>query len=915
MGFFKSINISTKVFVGFGCVLALLTVIAAVSLFGLTGADDNFDRYRALARQTNAQGRVQANMLMTRIFAKNFVINASQDNIDGVEQRARNTIQMIAEALELTSDSGYRLILENLGEELSDYVAGFEEVTTRQAERNELVNNTLNVVGPQMERELTQVMESAFNDGDAEAAYRAGIALRNLLLGRLYTQRFLIQNDEVSYRRGSTEFTQMEENLDELVAHLENPSRLELAENVRSRQRVYERAFEDVHSVINTRNEIIENQLDSIGPKVADRVERLKLAIKDEQDALGPRAESEIDQAVALTLTVSVISIGLGVFAAWLIGFGVSRPIRGMADAMRKLAEGNLSVDVTDYDRDDEIGEMADAVQVFRASMIKVNDLAEQQRRAAEELSEARDAADAANKAKSAFLANMSHELRTPMNAILGYSEILIEEAEENDQDEFIPDLKKINEAGEHLLALINDVLDLSKIEAGRMEAFAEEIELSQFVDQVVGTAQPLVVKNGNKFEVQRGEGLGVAHQDVTKLRQALLNMLSNAAKFTREGTVTLTVSRTKESDGDDWLSFAVRDSGIGIPADRIDHVFEEFSQADDSTSREYGGTGLGLPISRRFCQMLGGEMLVESEPGVGSTFTVRVPARLPGATIEKPTEPPEPAEPTERDSSSTALDQIEGLAGGRTVLAIDDNPEALEIIERILVKAGLSVVTASSAEEGLRLAHEVRPSVITLDVVMPDMDGWSVLRALKADPVLSEIPVVMLTMVDDKSQAFALGATDFLTKPVDREQLLRVVERYQGADERRTILIVEDDEPTRDVMARTLAKSDCRVLEASNGREALDHLAVEKPSLILLDLMMPVMDGFDFLLEMRGHPDWLTIPVVVVTAKDLTDEERSALNGRVVEIVAKGAQSHEQVASVIHDLFYTQSTQRDETI
>ncbi len=456
------------------------------------------------------------------------------------------------------------------------------------------------------------------------------------------------------------------------------------------------------------------------------------------------------------------------------------------------------------------------------------------------------------------------------------------------------------------MLALINDVLDLSKIEAGRMEAFAEDIDLSQFVDQVVGTAQPLVVKNGNRFEVQRGEQLGVAHQDATKLRQALLNMLSNAAKFTHEGTVTLTVSRTEEPDGD-WLDFSVRDSGIGIPADRLDHVFEEFSQADDSTSREYGGTGLGLPISRRFCQMLGGEMLVASEPGVGSTFTVRVPARLPGTAPEAPGEP---------DRSPAAAHQArgQGPAGARIVLAIDDDPEALEIIERMLVKAGLSVVTAGSAEDGLRLAHEIRPSVITLDVVMPDMDGWSVLRALKADPVLADIPVVMLTMVDDKSQAFALGATDFLTKPVEREQLLQVVERCQRPDERRTVLIVEDDEPTREVMARTLAKSDYRVLQAGNGREALDHLAVENPGLILLDLMMPVMDGFDFLLEMRTHPDWLSIPVVVVTAKDLTDEERDVLNGRVVEIVGKGAQSLEQVASVIHDLFYNHDTQTDNT-
>jgi signal transduction histidine kinase len=765
MHFLNKISISTKVFSGFTIILLLLLIISAVSLSSLYYADKNFKHYRSLARQTNANGRIQANMLMTRIFAKNFVINASGDNIGGVENRARTTIEMIEEARSLTTDPGFQLIVDSLDQELADYVARFDEVTEKQAERDTLVHDTLNVVGPRMEKNLTAIMESAFTDGDTEADYRAGMTMRNLLLARIYVARFLIQNDDASYQRVWQEFIQMQENLDLLVANLQDEERLGIAGTVRTDQRIYARAFENVHNVITSRNDIIRNQLDRIGPKVADKVERLKLAIKALQDELGPRAEAEIDRAVAVTLVVSAVSIALAIIAAWLIGFGVSRPIRSMANNMRQLAAGDMDVDVTMDDRRDEVREMAESVQVFKASMIKVQELAEEQKKAAEEIKGAKEAAEGANQAKSAFLANMSHELRTPMNAILGYSEMLIEEAEDAGQDDFIPDLKKINQAGNHLLSLINDVLDLSKIESGKMEAFAENFAIGALIDQVSGTAQPLMAKNNNHFKIERGENLGDVFQDITKLRQSLLNLLSNAAKFTHEGTITLSVER-KIADGVDCLTFAVNDTGIGIAADKLEHVFEEFSQADSSTTRDYGGTGLGLAISQRFCQMLGGDLTVTSKPGVGTTFTIRLPAILPGAEAPQE-ESPQPVADVQQASFN-----IHQEKSGSTVLVIDDDAEACEIIVRFLEKDGFNVVTAFSGEEGLRLAHQLQPAAITLDVMMPDMDGWSVLRALKADPVLHDVPVVILTMVDDKSKGYALGATEYLTKPVDRDKL-----------------------------------------------------------------------------------------------------------------------------------------------
>lgn len=555
---------------------------------------------------------------------------------------------------------------------------------------------------------------------------------------------------------------------------------------------------------------------------------------------------------------------------------------------------GVLELGSLDAPSDDERAWLEKADEGLAVTIRLVLDL-EERNRVAKELAAAKEAAEHANTAKSAFLANMSHELRTPMNAILGYSEMLMEEAEDAGQDDFIPDLKKINQAGNHLLSLINDVLDLSKIESGRMEVFAENIDVDALIDQVTGTTQPLIDKNGNRLVIERIGQLGTARQDMTKLRQALLNLLSNAAKFTHDGTITLRAERIAQAGGD-WLNIDVIDTGIGIPQDKLDHVFEEFSQADASTTREYGGTGLGLPISRRFCQMLGGDLTVSSIPGEGSTFTIRVPAVLEGADAEAP---PQVA----RVTGEQEAEVLAASAAGRTVLVIDDDPEAREIVAHFLRKDGFQVATAASGEEGLRLAHKIRPAAVTLDVMMPDMDGWSVLRALKADPVLRDVPVVMLTMVDDKSKGYSLGATDYLTKPVDRQRLHDALSRYLVAGKPGRVLVIEDDKAIREMMSRSLAKAGWQVAEAGDGREGLDQLGREKPDLILLDLMMPVMDGFDFLLEMRSSPEWKGVPVIVLTAKDLTEDDRRILSGRVEQIVQKGARSNEQIVQMIRQV------------
>jgi PAS domain S-box-containing protein len=514
-----------------------------------------------------------------------------------------------------------------------------------------------------------------------------------------------------------------------------------------------------------------------------------------------------------------------------------------------------------------------------------IRDLTDQ--KAAEaELRQAQQEAETANRAKSAFLANMSHELRTPMNAIIGYSEMLIEDVEDLGQEELAPDLRKIHAAGRHLLALINDILDLSKVEAGRMDLYLERFDVQEMLETARSTVEPLVRDKDNRLVAEFGADLGIMRADLTKVRQALFNLLSNAAKFTHGGTVTLRAERRKQPDGD-WLIFSVADTGIGIPADKLESVFEEFSQADVSTTREYGGTGLGLTITRRFCQMMGGDISVDSEPGCGSTFTIRLPAHVDALEAAR-------GAALEDEAAGAEPGSYEGdrPAAGPLVLVIDDDPDARDLISRLLEKDGFSVVAASDGREGLTLAAERRPDVITLDVMMAGMDGWAVLGALKADPALADIPVVMITMIDDERLGVSLGADAYVTKPIDRQRLSELMDRYHPHGSG-TVLVVDDEPEARAVLRRQLGRDGWQTDEAANGRIALERLAAATPDLIILDLMMPEMDGFAFLRELRRQPQWRRIPVIVVTAKDLTEADRKALQSGVQQVLQKGAYSH----------------------
>ncbi len=585
---------------------------------------------------------------------------------------------------------------------------------------------------------------------------------------------------------------------------------------------------------------------------------------------------------VAVTLGVSMLAF---LFSSALQRV-ISRPILALVEVARKVSEKkDFTVRATPQSHD-EIGRLINGFNEM-LGQIQIRD---------EELRVARDKAEEANRSKSVFLANMSHELRTPLTAIIGYSEILEDDAGDMGLEDFLPDLRKIKAAGKHLLGLINSILDLSKVESGKMELYIESFDLHNLVSEVASTVTPLMEKNGNTLTVHAAEDLGEVHADLTKTRQILFNLLSNASKFTEQGRVSLEVQRSVGGGGQ--FIFVVSDSGIGMSPEQLQRLFKPFSQADASTARNYGGTGLGLALCKRFCQFMGGRIEVDSELGKGTTFTVRLPIDMdPDLT-----------------SSSAALRLMESgewntremgaVAAGdsRLVLVIDDDPAVHDLLRDLMEKEGFEVASAASGEEGLKMAYQLRPAIITLDVYMPDMDGWTVLTTLKQDPQLGGIPVIMISISDQRQRGYAMGA-EYLTKPIDRGQLIALLDKHRQRGRTPEVLVVDDDASLRAMLRKLLEEQGCKVSEAENGLAALRRLNESQPSLILLDLIMPQLDGFGFMAQMRKNAAWKSIPVVVLTAMDIGPQEIERLNGGVERILQKGAYNLDELKSEIRSL------------
>jgi signal transduction histidine kinase/DNA-binding response OmpR family regulator len=591
------------------------------------------------------------------------------------------------------------------------------------------------------------------------------------------------------------------------------------------------------------------------------------------------RDMSEMRQHVIASVRIATLILVAALAVAFLLSVRmqriVSTPILELAALENEVGRTNDFSKRARKRTDDELGVLVDGF----------NDMLDKIQTREEELRTAKNRAEDANRVKSAFLANMSHELRNPLNAVIGYSEDLMERRP--DDAELLRVLGHVHTSGKRLLTLINDVLDLSKIDAGKMDVFITPIDVPPLLAELEATIAPSLAKNNNRLTVKIADDAQRLNADESKLRQTLLNLVGNANKFTAGGNITLDVT----ADGA-WIRFRVEDSGIGMSPEQIPRLFQPFSQAEVTTTRKFGGTGLGLALSRSYARMMGGDITVDSELGRGSVLTVVLPQNA------------------EVDSRSMPM---QGLVlpertGKPLLLMVDDDPSVRDVVKRLAEPEGFDVAGVATGEEALQAARQLRPSLIALDVVLPGMSGWMVLTALKADPQLAAIPVVMMTMVDDRRRGFALGAADFVVKPVERDRIVPMLRKFKHKPPA-TLLLVEDDSGTRAFMKNMLEREAWTVAEASHGREALDWLRSNRPSVVLLDLMMPEMDGFTFIEELRTHRELHDLPVVVLTAKDLTTDDRLRLRGGVDRILEKGTYNREQLEATLRAILLRHST------
>ncbi len=496
--------------------------------------------------------------------------------------------------------------------------------------------------------------------------------------------------------------------------------------------------------------------------------------------------------------------------------------------------------------------------------------IAIQNARAFKEQQETTEKLKEVDKLKTQFLANMSHELRTPLNSIIGFSRVILKGIDGPLTELQKTDLTSIHNSGQHLLGLINNILDLSKIEAGKMELNFEDVEIEPIIKGVMSTAIALVKDKPVELKQDVQENLPVIQADPTRLRQIVLNLVSNACKFTDEGYVLLQATTDNK-----WLTISVTDTGIGIPQEDHESIFEEFTQVDASTTRKVGGTGLGLPISRHFVELHQGKIWVESGGGQGSIFKVSIPINQDMVDeIEMPLQ--------------QALADLE--EHNKTIIAIDDDPSVISLYERFLEAQGYELIGISNGENILQQVKDANPAAILLDVLMPDRDGWSVLRELKKDQTTEAIPVIICSMVSDRKRGFSLGATGYLNKPITEDDLLKALEHIHNNDKDQVKVLVIDDQADDILLIRRMleAQQNYIIHEAQSGQDGLKFVQQDRPDLIILDLSMPEMDGFKVVETLKDKEETRSIPIIIASAKDLTPKESKFLNGQVEALLHK---------------------------
>ncbi len=598
---------------------------------------------------------------------------------------------------------------------------------------------------------------------------------------------------------------------------------------------------------------------------------------------------AELTPLIRGALEWLLVAAGLALVLAFLAALWLSRPVDELNRAAARIAQGDFSrpARVTRLFAAREILTLAKTFNQMATQLSGAyQNLEEKVSQRTSELQSANQELARANKLKSEFLANVSHELRTPLSAIIGFSQILLDGIDGPLNEEQQQDIQQVNKSGQSLLTLINQILDLSKIEAGKMDLSLERVELPELVDGVADGIRPLAQEKGLRVETRFAPDLPAVEADAVRLKQILINLLSNAVKFTERGHIEVWAQPSGR-----MVRISVKDTGIGISPESQKVIFDEFVQGDGSSTRRHGGTGLGLSIVRKLVEMHGGAVTVVSEPGMGSTFSFTLPAWAAGAKLTAPVGP-----------SRAAVRPVQPLPGS-VILVVDDDSSVRQLIARHLEQDGWKTVQASNATDALQLARECRPLLVTLDIMMPDASGWWVLEKLKEDPQTSSIPVLVVTIVEDQRLVFALGASDYLSKPYERKQLLAKVHRLLPDLHGKTVLIIDDQADARAMMAKILQEEGAQVDEASSGDEAMTAVSESPPDLVLLDLMMPGMSGFEVVARMRAQPAEAGIPVVIVSAKELTAEDVLTLDGHIQRFIAKGTIEPEGLVAAVRQV------------
>ena len=599
---------------------------------------------------------------------------------------------------------------------------------------------------------------------------------------------------------------------------------------------------------------------------IAYRMETLTDQLADDAQAKTDRltdlSQRDYQTSRRLFAGFALGGVGLALFLGFALSWSLIGPIQRINTRLDKIAAGDFSEHVEVANRD-ELGALA-------ANLNRMND----------ELGRLYHDLETASRHKSEFLASMSHELRTPLNAIIGFSEVLLEEMFGPVNERQADYLSDILSSGRHLLSLITDILDLSKIEAGKMELELSEFFMPAVLESGLTMVRERAADHGIALGLHIGSDVGTVQADERKVKQVVFNLLSNAVKFTPDGGHIDVAARRL----DDSIEIAVRDTGIGIAPSDQERIFEEFQQAGQ---RE--GSGLGLALARSFVALHGGRLWVESEAGAGSTFTFTLPLQ-------------QGAPPAVRTTSATEV-EAGATQPGPAVLLIEDDERSAELLNIYLEGAGFSVARARDGEEGLALARQLHPAAIVLDLILPRLSGWDVLAQAKVDPDLSRIPIVIVSMLDERGRGYALGAADYLVKPVRRDDLLAALRPLTGAATSAppaTVLAVDDDPMALELLDSVLGAEGYRVLRAGGGEEALEIARRELPALVVLDLLMPGMDGFDVAEALHNDPATAQIPIVILTAKAIGPADIERLNSQVAHLAKKGSYSRAEFVELV---------------